>query len=195
MLYRLRILNKYMNTIKKEKLKYKLKYLSVIILKLALLSILFLALAFGVYKLFKWNKIFDEKFRKSEVVKRDIVLPAILGEVFNEKKESNIAYDHKVWLESFVDKLTKSKMKVSKIEYKDYSDYNIYTINSTYIKINTKNDIEKSWNNFISSYTKSAIKEKELSDLEYVDIRFKNKIFYKLKNTDTSASTDILKVI
>jgi hypothetical protein len=178
-----------MNLIKKEKLLYKVKYMSLFIVKLSLFLLIISGIIFSLYKLFKWNKIFDENFKKSEALRREIVLPVILGEIFNENKESNISYENKIWLESFVNKLKKSNIKVSKIEFKDFGDYNLYTVNGTFIKINVKNDIEKSWNNFISSYTKQAIKDNELESLEYIDIRFKNKIFYRLKNINIGVET------
>jgi hypothetical protein len=66
--------------------------------------------------------------------------------------------------------------------------------NAGYIYVSTKDNVEEVWNTFASILIADPVKNlfgNNLSNLNYVDLRFKNKVFYKFNglNSSSSAST------
>ena len=51
--------------------------------------------------------------------------------------------------------------------------------------MNFDKNIEDTWNSFVSVYFSDDIKRLEKNKLEYIDVRYTSKVFYKLKDTGT----------
>jgi len=62
-----------------------------------------------------------------------------------------------------------------------------------YLYVNTKNNVEEVWSTFASIAIADPVKNllnTNLTNLNYIDLRFKNKVFYKFNNlTNTSSSS------
>ncbi len=68
--------------------------------------------------------------------------------------------------------------------------------NSSYIYINTNDKAEYVWITFVSAIDAEPLKTKlknKLTKLDYIDLRFSNKVFYKFKDEilDITPSTDM----
>ena len=63
-----------------------------------------------------------------------------------------------------------------------------------YLYVNTKDNVEEVWTTFASVAIADPIKNllnNDLLNLNYVDLRFKNKVFYKFNGLNNSASSSI----
>lgn len=80
---------------------------------------------------------------------------------------------------SFEKSLAGQAMAVSKIILKDGGEYEVYLKEGWYIKLNNKNEADLSFGN-LQLVLEETIKEKR-SNLEYIDLRFGNKVFFKFK--------------
>ncbi len=128
-------------------------------------------LSYGVYKLVNWKMIFDKEYIESVNKKPEIELPPTLG-------TTTLNYDQKVWVGSFIKKLKMQSIIIQQLETYEYNDVYFMTTEGLIIKTNTQVDIDSAWNSFVSSYFQDNI-QKSNKKLEYIDIRFKNKIFYR----------------
>lgn len=66
--------------------------------------------------------------------------------------------------------------------------------NAGYIYVNTKDNVEEVWTTFASVLIADPVKNllnTDLTNLNYVDLRFKNKVFYKFNNLTNPSSTSI----
>ena len=79
----------------------------------------------------------------------------------------------------FKDLLKLEKIEVNEIILKDENIYNIVTSDNWRIIINNENEAEDTFLN-LKTIISSKIKDK-MKKLEYIDLRFGNKVFYKLK--------------
>ncbi len=82
-------------------------------------------------------------------------------------------------LRAFKDLLVKNDINVAKIILKDEGIYEVYSKEGWYILLNAKNEPNPSFNN-LKLVLDTQIKEKR-PKLEYIDLRFGKKVFYKLK--------------
>ena len=82
-------------------------------------------------------------------------------------------------LRSFKELLAKNDINVAKIILQDEAIYEVYSKEGWYILLNAKNEPNPSFNN-LKLVLDTQIKEKRLK-LEYIDLRFGKKVFYKLK--------------
>ncbi len=80
---------------------------------------------------------------------------------------------------SFSELLLKKDINVIKIILKDDETYEVYLKEGWYILLNSKNEPNPTFNN-LELILDATIKEKR-PQLEYIDLRFGNKVFYKLK--------------
>lgn len=80
---------------------------------------------------------------------------------------------------SFYKKMKEKNFDVVSIDLKDGDIYEIFLKDGWYIILNNQNELEESFNN-LELVLKETIKEK-MPELEYIDLRFGNKVFYKLK--------------
>jgi len=82
-------------------------------------------------------------------------------------------------LRAFKDLLIKNDINVVKIILKDEGIYEVYSKEGWYILLNAKNEPNPSFNN-LKLVLDTQIKEKR-AKLEYIDLRFGQKVFFKLK--------------
>ncbi len=82
-------------------------------------------------------------------------------------------------LRAFKDLLGKNDINVAKIILMDEGIYEVYSKEGWYILLNAKNEPNPSFNN-LKLVLDAQIKEKR-AELEYIDLRFDKKVFYKLK--------------
>jgi cell division septal protein FtsQ len=98
--------------------------------------------------------------------------PADIGkEMMSESEFQN--------LDSFAELLNRNNIDVSEILLKDDGEYEVYLKEGWHIKLNSKNEAILSFNN-LQLVLNEKIKEKRPA-LEYIDLRFGRKVFYKLK--------------
>lgn len=140
---------------------------------------------FGLFKMVKWGKVFNQNYVEYINKKEDTTLPTIIG----EKKLTKEDVDN---IKEFENKLNKVKIKVNSIETATSTNtfvYNVTNLNNNInnnfaVKINFDKKIEDIWNSFISVYFSKDISEAEKNKLEYLDLRYSSKVFYKLKNNN-----------
>lgn len=116
---------------------------------------------------------------------------------------TKITYDDKLWIQNFALRYQyqyghDASSSIESIYFDQYNDV-YYRMLIGELRANTKNNIDSSWNDFMSAMMDSDIKDKmkqARNDLEYLDIRFPNKLFYKFKTheegilgTSTEASS------
>jgi hypothetical protein len=111
---------------------------------------------------------------------------AIFSVFYDERREKIVAIGEEMIpesefrnLNSFAELLNRNNMDVSKIVLKDDGEYEVYLKEGWHIKLNSKNEAALSFNN-LQLVLNENIKEKR-STLEYVDLRFGNKVFFKYK--------------
>ena len=158
-----------------------------IFLKYLLYILVVAGLVFIVYKVFNWKKIFDREYDSAQIIKRKIDLPPIIK---NASSTDDISYADQLFLESVIDKLKIQNVKVSQIEESDNNfDYSLLTTDGYRLKVSLRVDRNLLIDNIISIYTsrdfKSELEKSNMSNssssLEYIDFRFKDKVFYKFR--------------
>jgi hypothetical protein len=141
---------------------------------------------FGLFKIVKWGKVFNQNYVEYVNKKEDSFLPTLIGEKkLNSEDIKNI--------QEFENRLNKIKIKINSIETSTSTNTFIYNVtnlnkninNNFAIKISFDKKIDDTWNTFVSVFFSKDIKESEKENLEYIDIRYSSKVFYKLKNTNT----------
>lgn len=80
---------------------------------------------------------------------------------------------------SFKELLVKNNINVAKIVIKDGEEREVYLKEGWYVKLNSKNEPNPSFNN-LELILDTTIKEKR-PKLEYIDLRFGKKVFFKYK--------------
>ncbi len=156
----------------KDKLKKYLMYLFWLIIILIIL--------FGFFKMIKWGEIFNKNYIEYSSKKEDKILPILIG----ERKLSEVEISN---IKNFESKLNKILLKIISVQISTSTDTFIYNVvdteNSDFsIKTNFDKNIEDAWNLFVSVYLSSDIKNLEKNKLEYIDIRYTSKVFYKLRS-------------
>jgi hypothetical protein len=141
---------------------------------------------FGLFKIVKWGKVFNQNYVEYVNKKEDSFLPTLIGEKkLNSEDIKNI--------QEFENRLNKIKIKINSIETSTSTNTFIYNVtnlnkninNNFAIKISFDKKIDDTWNTFVSVFFSKDIKESEKENLEYIDIRYSSKVFYKLKITNT----------
>lgn len=85
---------------------------------------------------------------------------------------------------SFIEKLGELGLAVQKISVKADGDYELYLEGGGKVLINSKNDIAKGLENLSIALESDPLKKKmveERAGLDYLDVRFGNKVFFKFK--------------
>lgn len=137
---------------------------------------------FGFFKIIKWGEIFNKNYVEYSSKKEDKILPILIGErKLSEEEILNI--------KNFEGKLNKIKIKIISLQTSTSTDTFIYNVTDAEdsdfsIKTNFDKNIEDSWNLFVSVYLSEDIKNLEKNRLEYIDIRYTSKVFYKLKDNN-----------
>jgi hypothetical protein len=162
------------------------KYLQYLVYVIVTLAILFL-----IYKIINWQKVFESDYQKSVSIKRNIDLPPMLRSSNSTSSVRVISYEEKEWVEKFIKRLSSQKIMIRQMEIGEYFDIFLISENKTTFKVSTKMNVEKAWNNTISVLDDEKFrldthtgKDGKFDRLEYIDVRFENKIFYKLYGTN-----------
>jgi len=109
----------------------------------------------------------------------------IFPKFFDEREEPSIIGREMIpeaefeKLSAFKDLLFKNDINVAKIILQDEGIYEVYSKEGWYVLLNTKNEPNSSFNNLKLVFD-TQIKEKR-PKLEYIDLRFGKKIFFKYK--------------
>lgn len=85
------------------------------------------------------------------------------------------------------------KLKVMSVFYDNYGDVYLHLDNGE-IRLNIFNDLDTVWNDYLSAIGDAKLSYKlknERDNLDYLDLRFPNKLFYRFKNTSTSTNIKI----
>ncbi len=184
-----------------EAFKVKSKYF----LKVLIWVFMVLVIIYGVFKIVKWGEIFNKNYVEYVNKKEEIILPTTIG-------ERVLSYEDKLWLSLFVNKL--KKINLETLEIKTSTTSNQITLNVSQdikskarvdiqkmsnfdIKLKIKDNLENIWINFVSVYMSKEVEEliKKGKKIEYIDLRFGAKVFYKLKEEpaiEKATSTDII---
>lgn len=109
-------------------------------------------------------------------------------------KEDNKRLENNDILNIFKTRLTSRGFTfASSSEISEAQDMKIFitkdNFNSGYIYVNMKDGAEYIWTTFISVIDAEPLKSKlknDFKDLDYIDLRFSNKIFYKFKNNNVN---------
>lgn len=112
-------------------------------------------------------------------------------------------------MSNFIQKVDSVLFKVDLILIDEYGDvYLKNNLKGSYVVFKSKDDLEKLWITLLSAIETNPIKESitaPVNNLEYIDVRFGNKVFYKFTNSthqdiiatstnnyETSSSTRVL---
>ena len=141
----------------------------------------------------KYSYLYNDLF----ILKNNNIATSLVKDIKNLTLASGTLMDdyQKQWLNDFVQRLEKTNnTKVLSIYYDNYNDAYLKLKNGE-IKVNTNNNLDLTWNDYISAIEDKDLKEKlknEINNLEYLDLRFINKLFYKFKTYDKENSKGIL---
>lgn len=162
------------------------RYFQYLVYAISTVAVLFL-----IYKIINWQRVFESDYQKSVSIKRDIDLPPIIKNNNASSTKREISYEEKEWVEKFIKRLTSQKIVIRQIEMGEYFDVFLISENKTTFKVSTKMNVDKAWNNTISVLDDEKFrldthtsKDGKFDRLEYIDVRFENKIFYKLYGTN-----------
>lgn len=99
-------------------------------------------------------------------------------------------------LHDFSDKISKVIFPVGVISLDEYGDVSFFDVDGVGVVKLTKNNVtNKTWTTFISAIDTEPLKsklEKEKESLNYIDVRFGNKVFYSFGSKTSTSSVDIL---
>lgn len=117
----------------------------------------------------------DRIFLSNNTTNTHIALPTVVG-------ATDLGADKEEWLASMVARLDKKGLTVNQINIGEFGDV-YFRLSHGEIRANMTNDIDDVWNSFISAIAIEPLKA-EFSNLssnfEYLDLRFGNKVFYKI---------------
>lgn len=162
-----------------EKLKLNIKKWSIRLIWIFIVA----TTIFGLFKIVKWGKVFNKNYIEYINKSEDLELPTLIG-------EKKLTLEDSKNIKDFENRLNKIKIKVDSIEVSTSTNTFIYNVsnqnnnpaNNFSIKINFDRKVDDSWNTFVSVFFSKDIKESEKNNLEYIDIRYTSKVFYKLKS-------------
>ena len=181
-----------------DRFLYAIKIIFKYLTYLAILALL----VFTVYKFFNWKKIFDREYDSSQSLKRKIDLPPMIKSFYKVTDFTNqtatntsttkidsreMSYEYQLFLEQVLEKLALQNVKIIQIEYKENdSDFSLLTTRGYKIYISSRLSKSVLFDNIISVYA-SKLEDKDFEvgpagdALDYIDFRFKDKVFYKYK--------------
>ena len=168
--------------IKKRKLKPFVK----VILVLIFLSIIF-------FILYKSNFISSAKtFFQNGYTKIKNMIPG----KDKDSKIEEVSDDNDDFISVFKKRLPSQNVEFASSTLMPNGDLKIFLKNTKdnagYLYVNTKDNVEEVWTTFASILMSDPVKNlliTDLTNLNYVDLRFKNKVFYKFNNL-TNTSTE-----
>jgi hypothetical protein len=174
-----------MKKINKEKIKNFFYNLFLKIIYLAILS----AVLFALYKIIAWDKIYLKFFNRQNMATTTMSYNLPI-----QNKDKEISYEEEKYLNDIIKRFKKQEINIDHLDV-IYPDAFLYKEDSDfYIKISFRNGIDRTWNNFVSVYLDPAFKrdfQNDINNIEYIDLRFSNKVFYKNKSDkkDESATS------
>ncbi|MDQ5957587.1 MAG: hypothetical protein QG614_562 [Patescibacteria group bacterium] len=157
-------------------------------------------LGFSIYKVFNWQRIFGpaDNIETKQKVERNIILPSIVrSSLFSSPNSSSSSdsntnfdfnYDQKVFLEDMIDNLKQKEIDIVQIEQSENPiDVTLLTKDGYKILLSFNTSpvllLDNMYSVLDSSFLKEEIsKEGGIKNLEYVDFRFENKVFYRFKS-------------
>lgn len=118
--------------------------------------------------------------------------------LFNQKLHINNTTSTEEILNQIINiipKINSVLFNVSNIEINEYGDIILSNLdNKNSIKLSSSNDIDKEWSNVISAIDTEPLKsllQANKEELQYIDVRFGNKVFYKFtKDGQTAIISD-----
>ncbi|MBP9765874.1 MAG: hypothetical protein KBD12_01400 [Candidatus Pacebacteria bacterium] len=171
----------------KKKSKRKLKTFFKVFLILFFIS----SISFSLYKLnifpstSEYIKKYYFNFKSFFIKKKEIKTNP------GEKQEN-------IFIDTFKAKLLNENLEYASSTIMDNGDVKIFLKNtendSGFIFVNLKDNIGEIWNTFDSVILVDPLKSlitKNLFDLNYIDLRFKNKVFYKFKDLNNIKNNTI----
>lgn len=100
------------------------------------------------------------------------------------------------YLHDFSEKISAVVFPVGTISLDEYGDVSFFDVDGVgVVKLTKSNLTKKTWTTFISAIDTEPLKsklEKEKELLDYIDVRFGNKVFYSFGTKTSASSTDIL---
>ncbi len=155
-----------------------------------ILFILFLGIIFFI--LYKQNFFSSAKsfFQKSYLSVKNLIYYKNINSNSETKEESDNNF-----VSVFKKRLPSQNISFASSTLMPNGDMKIFLKNTKdevgYLFVNTKDNVEEVWTTFASVLIADPIKNlftKNLSDLNYIDLRFKNKVFYKFNGVNNSNS-------
>lgn len=170
-----------------ETFKIKVKYF----LKVSMWVFMILVIIYGVFKIVKWGEIFNKNYVEYVNKKEEIILPTTIG-------DRVLSYEDRLWLSLFINKLKKIDLETLEVKTSTTSNQIIFNVSQDIkskarvniqkmpnfdIKLKIKDNLENTWVNFVSVYMSDELDSliKKGKKLEYIDLRFDAKVFYKLR--------------
>ena len=152
-----------------------------------------LAISLILYFLFrdKINNTINYRFHPEKII--DLTLGNIEIKNLTLATSTVITMTEREWLYTFIKRLervninknnTVGNIKVYSVFYDKYHDAYLKLENGE-MRVNTNNSLETTWNDYVSAIEDKDLKNKMMTDidnLEYLDLRFINKLFYKFKD-------------
>lgn len=168
-----------------KKKKRKLKPIAKLVLFLFLIIIIFISL----YKINSTSSFIKTTFSKTT---------SSIKKIFSKDKEIKVSLEESdnVLISIFKKRLPSQNMELASTSIMQNGDIKIFLKNtkneSGYLYANTKDNSEEVWNTFASLLIADPLKgllSKDLYNLNYIDLRFKNKVFYKFNNNSNISNT------
>lgn len=168
-----------------KKKKRKLKPVAKLVLFLFLIIIIFISL----YKINSTSSFIKTTFSKTT---------SSIKKIFSKDKEIKVSLEESdnVLISIFKKRLPSQNMELASTSIMQNGDIKIFLKNtkneSGYLYVNTKDNSEEVWNTFASLLIADPLKgllSKDLYNLNYIDLRFKNKVFYKFNNNSNISNT------
>lgn len=166
------------------------KYLKITFITL----IVIISIVFIVYKTFKWDVILGElnQSKNAEFVNSNLPI-LVLGLQLSNKEG--------VWVTYFKNKLQSATINIEKISKPatTTSYIDIILSDNTILKVNTALRVEDVAKTLFSIYSNSDFIKVAKSGIEYIDLRYDNRVYFKPKSelkiipgnsTSTSSSTN-----
>lgn len=116
----------------------------------------------------------------------DLIIPEQEIIIFNEKEIKNIKdniLDQKIYSDIllFVKNLARQEIKIKEVHIKQDSTIEFVSRTDTRIITSVFDEFEKDFAHLIALFDTNVLTKDQLPNIEYIDVRFGNKVFYKNK--------------
>ncbi|HRY31310.1 MAG TPA: FtsQ-type POTRA domain-containing protein [Candidatus Paceibacterota bacterium] len=102
----------------------------------------------------------------------------IAGEVLGQSYTDKKVFNNFISLKSLLKKIN---IGITKISTEDYETFTLTTINGPVLLIDKKDGPVEIANNLKTTLEQESIHKIQLQNIEYLDLRFSNKVYYKIK--------------